>query len=242
MKIESNKNKINLGRKTGIEVLEEVRKAKKSVKIVSPYLSASYLEELLKLAKKGIKITLITSDDLPRGNLFSDFKESDVIKQGRKFVDKDKKDKKDIGIKFSLMTLLFSIILLNLSFLFPILLYISLIFIALGILLLINYCLVKTYNYEYYPIFNLKVFDSQSGKKPESTSLIHSKIFLIDETILYLGSANFTYSAFNTHYETVIKVEDQNAVDKISKEIDKLFSSNYLKVRDIQEWGKQIYE
>ena len=38
---------------------------------------------------------------------------------------------------------------------------------------------VKQYSYQYNPIFRLKVFDSHSGDKPWSTSLIHSKIFII---------------------------------------------------------------
>ena len=51
MKTISNKNQISLGRGYGIEILNAVKNAKKSVKIVSPYLSSSYLDELVNLNK-----------------------------------------------------------------------------------------------------------------------------------------------------------------------------------------------
>jgi len=96
---------------------------------------------------------------------------------------------------------------------------------------------INPFLYEYYPLFRLKVFDSYSGPNPRSTNLIHSKIFLIDNEILFLGSANFTYSAFQTHYETVIKINDTQAIKDIDDEVEALFKSTELKARDIQEWG-----
>ena len=239
MRTYSNKDQINLGRKAGTEILKAIKNAKKSVKIVSPYLSPSYLEELLKLRKKGVQITLITSDNLEEGNnSFSSFQHSDVIKQGKMIIDKKAANKKKRGIIFSAAILLISFLSL---LLLPVL-YLSLFLMAIGALAFIFYLLKKTYTYEYYSIFKLKVFDSKSAEKPWSTNLIHSKVFLIDNQILFLGSANFTYSAFNTHYETVIRVEDFKAIDDVSKEIENLFNSTELKSKSIQEWGEEIYE
>ena len=61
------------------------------------------------------------------------------------------------------------------------------------------------------------------------------KIFVIDEEIANLGSANFTYSGFKTHYETVIKVFDKNATIDISKEVEALYNSNDLRTKEFEE-------
>ncbi|MDO8459875.1 MAG: phospholipase D family protein [Nanoarchaeota archaeon] len=85
-------------------------------------------------------------------------------------------------------------------------------------------------------MFRIKVFDSKSGKRPYSTELIHSKIYVIDEEVAFVGSANFTYSGFKTHYETMIKIKDKKAVHDISKEIEDLYNSKELRVKEIKEW------
>jgi len=237
MKTYSNHNKIYIGREHGLQILKAIKNAKKSVKIVSPYLSPSYLEKLVKLNKKGVQITLITSDELEQGRgAYSDFKNSDVIKR-KKIKIQGAKDKKRKGIFISIGILMASSLFLMFSLL-------SLFFISavIGIGVLIYSYSTKFYSYEYYSLFKLKIFDSTSGKKPYSTNLIHSKIFIIDEETAFLGSANFTYSGFKTHYETVIKVEDKKAIKDISREIENLFNSKELRAKSIEELGKEIYE
>ena len=84
MKTISNKNFIYIGRGAGAELLHTIKNAKHSVKIVSPYLSAAYVQELIHLCKKGIDVTLITSDDLitERGK-YSSFDVHDIVKKKR---------------------------------------------------------------------------------------------------------------------------------------------------------------
>jgi phosphatidylserine/phosphatidylglycerophosphate/cardiolipin synthase-like enzyme len=97
----------------------------------------------------------------------------------------------------------------------------------------------RIYFYSYYPLFKLKVF--YSDKEGKGEYLIHSKIYVIDNNIAYLGSANFTYTGFNKSYESVIYIKDRDAVRKISQEVDNLYNNSNLYYKDIQEWGKQIY-
>jgi len=237
MKTYSNHDEIFIGRKQGLQILNAVKNAKKSVKIVSPYLTPSYLEELVNLRKKGVQITLITSDDVEqgRGN-YSNFKHSDIIKQ-KKIFDQQAKDKRTRGFIISTALLIISAFFLLLSLFF---LFFILALVGAGILIY-SYS-IKFYNYEYYSLFRLKVFDSKSGESPYSTNLVHSKIFVIDESILFLGSANFTYSGFKTHYETIIQVKDKKSIKDISEEVESLFNSKDLKAKSIKQWGKQIYE
>jgi len=244
MKTTSNNDKIYIGKRagTGTGLLRDIKDAGKSVKIVSPYLSASYLGELVNLSKKGVKITLITADELREDEYgYSDFKHTDIIKQKRIENPEAKIKKRKLRI-LSITLFLIAFIMILSSILFSGLIYLSVFLVFIGIIVLVYGYFIKEHRFEYYCIFRLKVFDSSSGKNPRSKELIHSKIFVIDEKTAYLGSANFTYSGFNTHYETLIKIENQKAVSDISQEVENLYNSTELSSKSIDEWGKEIYE
>ena len=229
METSSKNTLIKLGRGKGIEILNAIKQAKTSVKIVSPYLSPDYTKELIHLHDKGVQITLITCDNLETNN-WSDFKPSDIIKK-EPIIDKKVKQLKK---RISLVALIFLIIFIVSLPLAVFSLYIPLTLFTLTIIIFLSKYLLQESTYNYTSIFRLKVFDSKSGINPQSTNLIHSKIFLIDENILFLGSANFTYSAFKTHYETIIKVEDEKAIKDVSLEIEELYNS--------KEKGKELGE
>jgi len=240
MKTSSNSDKISLGRGDGMEILRAIKNAKKSVKIVSPYLSPSYIKELIHLREKDIPITLITCDEIETNN-YSDLSHSDIIKQKKILISENKEKRKTL--KTTLITFfLIAALMFVLSTIFFILFYLGVVLMIIAIIIYFSSRYTPRYDYKYYPIFRIKVFDSHSGDKPWSTNLIHSKIFIIDEEICFLGSANFTYSGFKTHYETIVKVEDEKAIKDISEEVERLFNSSDLKDKDIQEWGREIYE
>ena len=231
----SNSNHIYIGREAGKEIHEKIKNAKKSVKVVSPYLSSDYINDLVNLHKKEIKITLITCDKI-ESNSYSDFKTSDLIKKDKILDDKAVKLKK-LLFKSFIWLFVISILCAVASFILSILLIFAGIFFFAGIIALVSSWIILDYSFRYEPIFRIKVFDSATGKNPGSTELIHSKIFVIDEEIAFLGSANLTYSGFKTHYETTIKIEDKNAVKDISLEVEKLYYSKDLRAKSIQEWA-----
>lgn len=236
MKTFSSKDSIYIGRGAGKEIHESIRNAKKSVKIVSPYTSPDYIKDLVSLHKKGVDVTLITCDKIETSP-YSDFKVSDLVSKEEIINIGAKKTKKAILsyliITFAvfLMTLLFYSILLS-----SLLLILIGIIVVVGFILLISYSLVSDYSYKHTPLFRIKVFDSHSGKNPRSTELIHSKIFIIDQCVAFLGSANLTYSGFKTHYETTIKIMNARAVSDISAEVDKLYNSEELRAKSVEEW------
>jgi len=55
---------IYIGKGAGKKLLEDISNAKKSVKVISPYLSPSLINELIRLHSKGLKISLITNDNI----------------------------------------------------------------------------------------------------------------------------------------------------------------------------------
>lgn len=227
METSSNNSIIKLGRGIGTEILNSIKSAKTSVKIVSPYLSPDYIKELIHLHNKGVQVTLITCDNLET-NQWSDFKSSNIIKKEKIQDIKLKKLKKFLYFA-SFILFLVSITGFLIITLSPELLFIPVILLIISIISFVTAWIINDFKYNYYPIFRLKVFDSKSGINPQSTNLIHSKIFLIDNKILFLGSANFTYSAFKTHYETIIKVLDGKAIKDIDDEINKIYDSKELK-------------
>jgi len=236
MRTTSTNDKIYLGKQAGIEIFKEIKNAKKSVKIVSPYLSPAYVQELIKLNAKGKNITLITADNITNStSAYSDFKASDLVKTDKIF-DENLERKRKVGILFSLGVVLLSSIIFSMSFSIFSLFYFSIVLFFVSMISLSYFYLIKSYKIVYNSLFKIKVFDSKSGDKPWSTKLVHSKIFIIDDIICFLGSANFTYSGFETHYETVIKVEDFNAIKDISDEIERLYNSNDFRVKGVEEW------
>ncbi|MBT4647826.1 NgoFVII family restriction endonuclease, partial [archaeon] len=110
---------------------------------------------------------------------------------------------------------------------------------------------MRTAHYSYYTIFDrLRVYhyDDIDYETKKKTFLIHSKIYVIDNKVAYLGSLNFTYNGLVQSYESGIKIKDKDAIKKISKEIDLLFQGRIntngkeMFFRDINEWGKSLYD
>jgi phosphatidylserine/phosphatidylglycerophosphate/cardiolipin synthase-like enzyme len=237
MRTPSSKDVIYIGREAGKEIHENIRNAKKSVKIVSPYTSPDYINELISLHKKGVEITLITCDKI-ESSPYSDFKVSDLVKKEEIINPGAKKTKKII---LYYLIILFGVLLMTL--LFYLIFFSSLLLILAGLslvagfVLLISYFFISDYSYNYTTLFRIKVFDSHSGKNPRSTELVHSKIFIIDESVCFLGSVNLTYSGFKTHYETTMKIEDKNAVGDISEEVERLYDSEELRAKSVEEWA-----
>ncbi len=230
----SSKDHIYIGREAGKEIHEKIKDAKKSVKVVSPYLSPDYINDLINLHKKEIKITLITCDKI-ENNSYSDFRTSDLVTKEEIYDEKLGKLKKLLFKSFIWLFILSTLISIT-TFIFPISIIPAGILLFLTLIAFISSWIISDRSFKYEPIFRIKVFDSKTGKNPRSTELIHSKIFVIDEEIAFLGSVNFTYSGFKTHYETTIKIEDLNAVKTISQEVERLYSSNDLKAKSVNEW------
>jgi phosphatidylserine/phosphatidylglycerophosphate/cardiolipin synthase-like enzyme len=61
-------------------------------------------------------------------------------------------------------------------------------------------------------------------KIPVSSRLMHSKIIIIDENILILGSHNFSQSAFTQNFETSVILRDLPDISKLSMFFDSLWT------------------
>jgi len=239
---------IYIGTGAGKKLLNDLCKAQKSIKIVSPYLSPSLIKKLIELHRSGLEIQLITSDNIEdfHGNYEKNIHK--LILQNRKI---DKTAIESIK-KWKQITKILSLI--NLGF---ILLFISLIYflkdlrviliiipiIALSVAILIYKGEIKTkriYSYWYTKLFPFKVFTSTEANLSHST-FAHAKIYLIDDHIAYLGSLNFTKSGTEWNYETRVRTTDPKAIKSIKNEIYDLMENSEIPERDIQMWGRKLY-
>ncbi|KIC64855.1 hypothetical protein RM51_02105 [Chryseobacterium taiwanense] len=72
-------------------------------------------------------------------------------------------------------------------------------------------------------------------------TFVHSKIYVIDDEIAYMGSLNFTAKGLKDNHETRIRTSDPVAVAKIVEEVNEVFFNSNLAERDLQFWGSQLY-
>ncbi|MBS7231248.1 hypothetical protein KHA90_09440 [Flavobacterium psychroterrae] len=241
---------IYIGKGAGKKLLQEISNAKKSVKIISPYLSPSLINELIVLHLKGIKISLITNDTIEDFHKDSDKNIYKLILQKRT-LDHDAEEIRNKWINVEEILryifwglsaiLVFTLFLFNNFKLFYILIPLSLIFIVRKAYL--NKIRNKRiYHYQYNQLFLFKVFISYQKTNTNANTFIHGKIYIIDDEIVFMGSLNFTYSGTTNNYETRIRTIDKTAVDKIVKEHDDLFYRSGYPERDIQDWGKELYK
>lgn len=242
---------IYIGNGAGTKLMKEIKKAQKSVKIVSPYLSPDLIKELLSLNKEGIQVHLITSDDI-EDYFYAQKKQIHELIIQNQSIDEESQKKRNNWIKYSKIILAI-IILLSITSI-SILIYTKLwnigyVFIPICFLFLI-YCTLKhkiknkkIFTYSYSKLFPFKVYISPyADKTNDSNSMfIHSKIYIIDDKIAYLGSLNFTESGTKRNYETRIRTEDYNAIKKILEEFDSLFHDSNIPERSLESWGRKLY-
>lgn len=240
---------IYVGKDAGDQLLKEMYRAKESIDIVSPYLSPWLISELIRLNDKNLKVQLITTDEI------EDYKKG-APKNIYRLIDQHMHtDQEALATRDKLIRvkklLLYSIIgiliaITSMSFagltVFPI--YIGVIAVLvtlLGMNHLSNAIKNKRiYTYTYSQLFPFKVFMSPHESE-QSDTFIHSKIYIIDKKIAYLGSLNFTSSGTKFNYETSIRTQDSQAISALIKEFNLLMNNTTIPVKDTQGWGSTLY-
>lgn len=238
-----------VGKGAGKKLMKDIERAKSSVKIVSPYLSASLVKKLIGLKERGIEISLVTTDKIED---FSDFREKNIYKliNQHRITDKEAKKTRDNWHNIITILLYASV---SLAIIYSAIWYffdyreILFGFISIGILLLVaNYFRIRIknkriYNYNYSTLFPLKVYLSPKRETNYRGTFFHSKVYVIDGSIAYLGSLNFTEGGTKYNYETRVRTTDKGAIKEINQEVADLFDKHQIPRIDIQRWGKKLY-
>ena len=242
---------IYLGQGAGKKLLNDMENAKKFIKIISPYHSTNYLELLILLQEKGIDISLITSEEI------KDYKEASkgtlktkLIKQEKTVNEKERK--KHIVIskisKFSILGFVLSILIIfglgwKISEAYFQGLYISIGLMAIGTIFFFWSTNIKVNTYAYKELFPFRVFDSPHKLNYSHSGAfhIHSKVYIIDDEIAYMGSINLTSSGLGNSFESRIRIIDKDVISGLNEMFEKLFNHTDNIFLDNIAWGKQAY-
>lgn len=238
---------IYIGKGAGKKLMDDMQNARKSIKIISPFLSPFLIKELINSKNRGIDIQLITVDGI------EDYRDSSniykLIRQHRR-TDEEAQNKRNKWKKVANILLVGIILLTIITFtLFIYLKDINMLFGLIPVLtmLLVFYIYRKNidkkriYYYSYSQLFPFKVYMSPE-KHPHSDTFIHGKVYIIDDAIVYLGSLNFTASGTKYNYETRIRTMNKETVSKIRDEFYELFHYSRIPEIDIQIWGSSLYK
>ena len=235
-----------IGTGAGKKLMEDISNAKRSVKIVSPFLSPYLIGKLIDLHYQGINVQLITTDSIEKfyGNGYKILRH--LIRQDQTIDHEMVALRSKWKVRKQLMKLFFVIstiilcvmaiwmqdrmVLWGLFLILPILLWLK--------ILTRKISDAKIYKYTYRSIFPFKVCTAPISY---SHPYIHGKIYLIDNEIAYLGSMNFTANGTKNNYETRIRITDPRAVKEMNEEFDSLLNNDDLPDKDIAEWGRELY-
>ncbi len=239
---------IYVGTGAGSRLLKDINNAEKSIKIVSPFLSPSLVKHLIRLYERNIDIELITTNNIE--DYHGDYEKNihKLIIQNR-IVDTEAEEKRNNWIEFAKKLLFINIgifiMLIVLAFLLQeFMLTIGAIPVIILYIVRKSYLKKiqnkKIYNYRYTKLFPFKVI-LQSDGYSYGEAYIHSKIYIIDNKMAYLGSLNFTKSGTETNHETRVKMRDTEVIKRLNDEIDDLFENEELPEVSVNFWGSQLY-
>lgn len=243
---------ILIGKGTGKRIRKHISDAKKEIKIVSPFLSAGLVNLLIDAFSRGLKVTLITSDEL------EDYKDPLKTSIINKLLEQ-KQHVNSVAKYWRRVILLLFVTLLILSLAsFCLLLFLhfkgelsntNFFYYALGSFIVSLLCKsysssIRVYTYTYQSLFPIKVFLSPFNKefKNDSKSFVHSKIYVIDNRYAFLGSLNFTYAGFYQNIESMIAVKDDTAIKKLSIFIDELLETSENDLLNLNYLGSAYYD
>lgn len=231
-----------IGRNAGEKILDEIANAKKSLKIVTPYVSDEFVHILLERVRDGIGVCLILSSDF----LDSQFKRAEIyrkiIKQNRQ-TDVQNLKRRKTGLITAYAGYFCTIFFLILGFKFDIPHYMfAASFLPLFLAIHIFFYHIRIYQYSYEQLIKLSVtmspYSVHRAGQDEDKYFTHAKIFIVDEKMAYVGSLNFTKAGFHRNYETRVLFNEPSIVRSISSEFDYLFSNentNYLDLKDLEK-------
>lgn len=239
---------VYIGTGAGKKLMEEMEHAQRSVKVVSPFLSPYLVQKLIELHYKGVEIQLITTDTIEDFHGERKRNIHELILQ-EVHIDKEAKRTKNrwkitanilngLAIALSIGFVILNYWLKDMGLLWS-LIPIALIYLAARHFRK-RYNRERVYAYYYTQLFPFKVVLLKDDNGFGNTYL-HSKIYIIDDKIAYLGSLNFTGGGTRNNHETRIRLQDSLSVQKIVEEFHYLMHEARMPEVDIQHWGSLLY-
>lgn len=237
-----------IGRSAGEQLSRDLKNAQQEITIISPYIDQEKAKDLIKLSKEGKDIKLAFTDlDLNKDTHQHLIRTLTMQEQKE---DSELEAKKQQKLSQNLSYIIFStvgivLLLLLANYLMPQYFNQLALILPFAAILLLASLLKKrsminkqsTYSYEYWPKINFKILKDDSD-----TPQTHSKIFLFDGEIAYLGSLNFTNSGFKHNFETLIRVTKSRQIKELSNFTSSFFNdTNEDTCRNLEEVCRTVY-
>lgn len=213
-----------MGQSSGKQLNNDILNSKSEVLIISPYIDESKLDDLIGLKDRGVNVRLAFSDlrDNQKSNILRK-----LIHQQKYTDDKLKKSimrKKHTFSVLSIASLVIGIILLIFSALnFQKLDFKTFISAIIGLICIYVFYRINkkkkevektsVYRYEYFRKINFKYL--RNNFRSHNNMFIHSKIYVIDREIAYIGSMNFTNNGFTSNFETRVKITQSEKIKEL---------------------------
>lgn len=259
--VENVQGDLYFGKGAGKKILDSIHQAKKSIKIVSPYISSNFVDWLTEIQTFGINVVLITSDNQKTDSFYNVYKpdytniaienkKNEQLVRRKMFLSRIYKVLlvltiicvSLLAISFGLSWLItmenisYENIQRDFSYLLSSLTLISNVLILLIATFLVLFIVVKIVitnisgKIRYIPVPNPTYSEKLKGLKIvySQSAFIHSKIYIIDDEIAYIGSLNFTENGINSNYESCLTIRDKKTVEKISQYVRFLFEDTSI--------------
>lgn len=237
-----------VGTGAGRKLMDDLLNAKRSIKVMSPYMSPSLVRKLIDLHYRGVEVQLITMDNIEDFYVDRQRNIHQLISQKIYIDEKAKALRSKLILRkrwlyLLLWTLIMAVMAMAVMMGEHLILWSGMPLILLW-LLIRNYTKrirnAKIYLYSYRQLFPFRVFKTPLNNS-YSHPFIHGKLYLIDDEIAYLGSLNFTANGTRNNYETRIRITDKKAVRELLLEFEHLFRNQDYPERDLAEWGRELY-
>lgn len=242
---------VYVGQSSGKQLNNDILNSKSEVLIISPYIDESKLDDLIGLKDRGVNVRLAFSDlrDNQKSNILRK-----LIHQQKYTDDKLKKSiirKKHTFSVLSIASLVIGIILLIFSALnFQKLDFKTFISAIIGLICIYVFYRINkkkkevektsVYRYEYFRKINFKYL--RNNFRSHNNMFIHSKIYVIDREIAYIGSMNFTNNGFTSNFETRVRITQSEKIKELVAFIHTIFDDeNNFKSHELWFLGKQVY-
>lgn len=233
---------IVLGENAGIRLHHDLNEATKSIYVLSPYVSSNFTDLLITKSYQGVNVMLISTDD--RAAAYDKTGQRDNIARVYAqtcFTDNDEALRKQQALskiqkKRRLLNFVTMFVCIFIGFMFRnrietyenIFLYILAaeerkylfsLFVFFPIMIAYGNLKhdqekarkIKLYSYSYRTLIDFKII------KRNNSSMIHTKLYIIDDSIAYLGSLNFTNNGLHRNVESAIRISSIEDVKKLKE-------------------------
>ena len=205
---------IYVGKKVGIDLRNTMRKAKKSIIIIAPFLSGRMIsEEIFQLLNKDITISIISKEN---ERIYPFLKKNLYQKHSILGFEKGLIIFAKIILIIFYITLAIAILEIFTSFIFNISFMKNITSLSKNNLLIVTFFFaiivfffrkllsIKEFYYSVRDNLKLHILDKNYN--------LHSKIYIIDNKTAYFGSLNCTDTGFLLNHETCIKTKDKAVI------------------------------